>query len=227
MRHHALLCVLCLISGAPALAAELRPVVNGDRVGVLIKGLALPASLTKDLKSGLTNRILIRVTLLMDARVVDRKAVEMDVTYDLWDENFRLTVNVDHEVVHTEVIATLGAVMTIVSSPALAEVFVVAAPTQEAKYTLQGEILLNPIEREKMDKLRKWVAENNTNATASGSALPDPTGLAAPLPTASPSDSLFNRLFEQYARGDDIAALWHITLVSSSFSLPGPRHDGQ
>lgn len=222
MRHHALLCVLCLVSSVPALAAELVPVVNGDRVGMRIEGLSLPTSLNKDLKSGLTNRILIRVILLADTNVVERKAVEVDVTYDLWDENFRLTVNVDHKIVHTEVIATTGAVVAAVSSPAIPDVFLIGPPIREAKYTLKGEILLNPIEREKMDKLRKWVAENNSNATATSPAYPDPTGLSAPLPTASPSDSLFNRLFEQYARGDDIAASWHVTLVSRAFTLPGP-----
>jgi hypothetical protein len=224
MRHHALLCVLCLILSARTLAAELTPLVNGNRVGILIHGLSLPASLNKDLKSGLTNRILIRVTLLADSRVVDRKAVEVDVTYDLWDENFRLTVNLDHKVVHTEVIATIGAVLATVSSPSLPDVFVVSAATREASYTLKGEILLNPIEREKLDKLRKWVEENNSNATATGSGLPDPTGLTAPLPTTSASDPLFNRLFEQYARGDDIAAFWHMTLVSSAFTIPGSQH---
>jgi hypothetical protein len=193
---------------------------------MLIEGLSLPRSLDKDLTSGLTNRMLIRVTLVTDSRVVDRKAVEVDVKYDLWDETFRLTINVDHKAVHTEIIPTIGAALAAVSSPALPEMFVVSAATPVANYTLRGEILLNPIEREKLDKLRKWVAENNSNATAGGSLLPDPTGLTGRLPTASQSDSLFNRLFEQYARGDDIAALWQMTLVSSPFTLPDPRHDG-
>jgi hypothetical protein len=226
VRHHALLCVLCLILSVRALAAELRPVVKGDAVGVVIAGLALPASLNKDLKSGLTNRILIRLTLLADSHVLDRKAVEMDVTYDLWDEDFRLTIDIDHKIVRDEAIARIEAVMAIVNSPALADVFNVSGPTPEVKYTLQGEVLLNPIEREKMDKLRKWVAENNSNATATGSAFPDPAGLTAPLATASPADSLFNRLFAQYARGDDVAALWHVTLHSSPFTIQGTRHDG-
>ena len=229
MRHHALVCVcvLFLISSVPTLAAELRPLVDGGRIGMLIEGLSLPTSLEKDLKSGLTNRILIRATLLGDSRVADRKAVEIDVTYDLWDEDFRLTINVDHKVVHTAVIATIGAVMAAVRSPSVPDVFAVSAAAPEAQYTLAAEILLNPIEREKMDKLRKWVAENNSNVTATHPAFPGPAGLIAPLPTASPSDSLFNRLFEQYARGDDIAAFWHVTLVSSAFAVPGPPRDGK
>jgi hypothetical protein len=152
---------------------------------------------------------------------VDRKAVEIDVTYDLWDENFRLTVNVDHEVVHTAVIPTIAAAMAAVKSPSLPDLFVVSAAAGATKYTLTGEILLNPIEREKMDKLRKWVAENNSNAAAAGPVLPGPAGLMAPVPTGSPSDSLFNRLFEQYARGDEVAAFWHVTLVSRAFTVPG------
>jgi hypothetical protein len=225
VRHGALLCVFCLILNIRTLAAELTPFVNADRVGMLIQDLSLPASLNKDLKSGLTNRILIRATLLADTRVVDRKAIELDVKYDLWDENFELTLDVDRKVVRTEIIPTIKAALAAVSSPALANVFILSAPAPQTKYTLQAEILLNPIEREKMDRLRKWVAENN--ATATGSGFPDPTGLATPLPTAPRSDSLFDRLFEQYARGDDIAASWHVTLVSRAFTVQGPRHDGQ
>ncbi len=179
MRNRALLCVLSLIGSTITQAAELTPLVNGNRIGMRVQELTLPASLDKDLKSGLTNRILIRATLLADSQVLGRKAVEVDVTYDLWDENFRLTVNVDHEVVHTEVIATIGAAIAAVKSPALPDLFLVSTSTQETKYVLKGEILLNPIEREKLDKLRKWVAENNSDATTTSPVLPDPTGAAA------------------------------------------------
>ncbi len=223
MRNRALLCVLCLIGSAITQAAELTPLINGDWIGMRLQGLSLPASLDKDLKSGLTNRILIRATLMADSQVLGRKSVEVDVTYDLWDENFRLAVNVEHDVVHSEVIATIGAAIAAVKSPTLPDLFLVSDSNPETKYVLKGEILLNPIEREKLDKLRKWVAENNSSATTTGPVLPDLTGVPAPLPGTAPSDSLFNRIFEQYARGDDIAASWQMTLVSKAFTVPVPR----
>ena len=49
---------------ASAFAAQLTPLLQGGELGVDLKGASLPPTLRKDLVSGLTNRIVIRVTLL-------------------------------------------------------------------------------------------------------------------------------------------------------------------
>jgi hypothetical protein len=51
--------------------------------------------------------------------------------------------------------------------------------------------------------IRKWVAENSTPVNAD-------QGIAT-------SNTVFNRIFEQYADGSDLAAVWRVELKSPPF----------
>jgi hypothetical protein len=92
---------------------------------------------------------------------------------------------------------------------------------------LTGEALLNPIEREKLALLRKWVSENTADTAPLNPVSPDPTGATPTTAQASNSDSLLDRIFDQYARGDDIAASWKVTLQSPAFKPIGSRQGGR
>jgi hypothetical protein len=80
--------------------------------------------------------------------------------------------------------------------------------------TLRVEVLLNPIDREKMRMIRKWVAQNSTPEVGGDQGL-------------SMSNAIFNRIFEQYADGSDVAAAWRVTVVSAPFRLERLKHDGR
>ena len=69
---------------------------------------------------------------------------------------------------------------------------------------LRVEVLLNPIGREKMRMIRKWVAQNNT---------PE----AGPNQGISMSNAIFNRILDQYADGSDIAAAWRADVPARPF----------
>jgi hypothetical protein len=77
--------------------------------------------------------------------------------------------------------------------------------------TLSAEVLLNPIDREKLSMIRKWVAENSTPMNAD-------QGI-------STSNTVFNRIFEQYADGSELAAVWHVTLNSPPFRPAAPANE--
>jgi hypothetical protein len=78
-------------------------------------------------------------------------------------------------------------------------------------YLLRVELLLNPIDREKMRAIRKWVAQNTAPA------IGDDQGISA-------SNSVFNRIFEQYA-DSDLAAAWRVTL-NAGFRVESVEHEG-
>ena len=213
--------LLCLLATFPLLAAEVTPLPGVGRIGVRLRDLNLPATLPKELTSGLTNRILVRLQLNASAKPVAQTAVEMAVKYDLWDETFRLTIMVDRRLVRDETLPSLDRVLVFLHDAQLPALFATDGLAHDASLILEADVLLNPIEQERMDKIRKWVAENSTHAPA------DPTVPDAGAPVgAAMSNALFNRIFEQYASGSSVAVVWHQSVTSRPFTLDALTHDG-
>ncbi len=197
-------------AGSGAYAADVGAVVAGDKVDVTIRGVVYPDTLAKDLKSGLTNRILLRITLLAAERIVAQKAVEMTVKYDLWDETFRTTVLVEGAVTSEQVYKPVEQVFALLENPRLPALFPAAEAPRGVDLTLRAELLLNPIEKERLEKIRQWVAENSVPARF------DPGGGAAL--GRSTATAIFNSIFEQYASSGS-AAVWRTTVTSRPFKL--------
>ena len=79
---------------------------------------------------------------------------------------------------------------------------------------LRVDVLLNPIDREKMRMIRKWVAQNSA---------PEGNGDLG----ISMSNAIFNRIFEQYADGSNVAAAWRVAVASHPFSVDSLKHEGR
>ncbi len=188
-------------------AAELNHMVNDRTIGARLEGLNYPDTLRKDLRSGLTNRVLIRVTLNELNKLQGTRAIEIAVKYDLWDETFSVVQRRDGTVVNDQVLKTLGEVLTYLRNLEMPNLFPVVADM--GPLTLRAEALLNPIERERMEQIQKWVRENSSYVPLEGAA-------------ESTSNAMFNRIFEQYARNADAAAEWRETVASPVFSVPRP-----
>lgn len=204
-----------VLSVSRALAAQVLPILENRSAGVMLHELPLPDTLRKDLKSGLTNRLLIRVLLLEQSRQVAQQSVELALKYDLWDETFRLTVAVGGTVTSAQTLSSLDEVMARLKDSRLPNLFATSGLDEDHPLVLKVDLLLNPIEKERMEQIRKWVADNTTPTAP---VDPDRPASSAPL-GQSASDAIFNRIFEQYAAGADVASAWHLTLVSQPFTL--------
>ncbi len=79
---------IVLLGCQPAVSAQLSISGQASDLKAVVSGVAFPSGLSKDLKSGLTNNILIRLELLRDSQVEARADVLLAVRYDLWDEVF-------------------------------------------------------------------------------------------------------------------------------------------
>jgi hypothetical protein len=221
-RFTACLALLSLWAACPLIASEVTPFLADGRLGVRIRDVAFPKTFTKELTSGLTNRILIRVVLFADKRNTGQRAIELAVKYDLWDETFRLTMAVDQRIVRDEVLPDIDQVLALLRDTRLPDLFVASELPATMRLRANADLLLNPIEKERMDRVRKWVAENSTQAPV------DPTRPDATAPVgASMSNALFNHIFEQYASGTSFAAAWHESIVSKPFTVEGLEHDRQ
>jgi hypothetical protein len=227
LRVLACVALLYLVSSIQSAAAELTPFVENGHLGVAVLELPFPPSIDKDLMSGLTNRVLLRVALLEDMQVVVTKDVELAILYDLWEENFKLTVTIDRTVVRTDVYPHEVDILSFLKNARLPNLFDMTKLAGKRGIIVKADALLNPIDRERMDKLRRWVAENSTVAPLSRPPIAPNNGSLAPAPTTTPSNVLFNRIFSQYATGTDLAAAWHVVIISLPFNpedLTDVRH---
>jgi hypothetical protein len=222
VKSYAALLLLLVLAPIGARSAQLNPFLQEHRLGVLVTHVRLPPTLRKDLASGLTNKILIRVALSQDAKPLTQKLVGIAVRYDLWEETFSMDTRVDDVMVDSKTYRQIEDVVSALGNLKLPGLFTPGLTAQRAELALTAELLFNPVEKERMDEIRRWVAEN------SGSALPDPTtvrpGLSAPAP-ASDSRALFNKIFQQYAAGASIAAAWKDAGSSKPFKVEELRDE--
>jgi hypothetical protein len=213
MRRFPALLLLLFLTGKAAVAAELMPVVKDRQLGVVIRAIALPAGFPKDLVSGLTNKLLIHIRLFAGSQLLDQKTAEVSIKYDLWDETFKLTVTVGDATVAERSNSTREAITAFLDDIRIPDVFVRRAVPGDTDVTLRVEMLLNPIERERIETIKKWVAENSTYTPA------DTPGFSDKRVAPSGSNAIFNKIFEQYAREGDTAAAWQQTLSSKPFRI--------
>jgi hypothetical protein len=217
--------LLLLALTCPALqAAEVTPFLKDARLGVALADVKLPPNLQRDLVSGLGNHILVRVALTQGAHELARSAIDINVTYDLWDETFSMQVTGIGLTEPPRVLRTLDETVAALSHLTLSDLIKPDPSWNNSPLVASVELLFNPIEREQMDELRKWVTDN------SGPARTE-IGRDVSLPAEAPSESRawFNRIFSQYSAGAGIAAATRDHGLSTPFRLrdlpeqPGDR----
>lgn len=204
------LTLLLLVCTMGANAADVVVTRRDGKLGVRVIAVAYPASLSKDLVSGLTNRLYARISLLDSGRVLEQRAIEIALRYDLWDEQFSLASTMNETVVESRTLASVAEAESMLAALSLPGLFDIGRLSDQRDYLLRVELLLNPIDREKMRTIRKWVSQNTSPAVA-GDQM-------------SASNAVFNRIFEQYA-DSDLAAAWRVAL-EETFRVESVRHEG-
>ena len=202
---------LLWVLSAPAVAAEVVVSLTDGRVNVRIDALQYPQTLPRELTSGLTNRILARVTLLDGTDVLQQRTAEIAVRYDLWDQTFAVIIGIEGAV-QSRSFADLAQLSAFLAALELRGLFEYGTLAPDRELVVSAELLLNPIGREKLGMIRKWVAGNST---------PQPGGDSA----TSGHSELFNRIFEQYADGSQLVATWRVVVASRAFRLNSLPHE--
>jgi hypothetical protein len=200
---------ICLWSTAGA-AATLSATQSSGEIGIRIDAVVYPESLPRELESGLTNRLYLRVTALDGATSLQVSTVEIAIRYDLWDQAFTVTRTVNTAPAETLRLAGTTEMSAFLQSLHVPGIFASRTLPPNSQLTLRVELLLNPIGREKLRMIRKWVAENSAPNVDQG---------------ISTSNTVFNRIFEQYADGSDLAAVWRVDLLSPPFRLASQANE--
>jgi hypothetical protein len=205
--------LLVLLANSGVEAAEVSATLEDGKLGVRVDALVFPVTLSKELTSGLTNRFYARVSLADARAVLGERVVEFSIRYDLWDQTFSVVSTTDGSIAESRTLANLVEVNALLAALPLSRLFEVST-LPATDLTVRVEVLLNPIDREKMRMIRKWVAQNSTPEAAGG-------------PGITVSNAIFNRIFEQYGDGSNVAAAWRTAVDSQPFrvdSLKNERH---
>ena len=209
MRHA--IALLLLLANAGVEAAEVSATLVDGRLGARVDALSFPAAMPKQLTSGLTNRLYAQVSLSDARTTLGKKVIEISIRYDLWEQTFSVVSTTDGAPEDSRTLASLAEVNALLAALPLPRLFEVSTlPVTEL--TLRVEVLLNPIDREKMQMVRKWVAQNSTPEAAGG-------------PGITVSSAIFNRIFEQYADGSEVAAAWRTTIASRPFRIDNLKNE--
>ena len=147
------------------------------------------------------------MTVLDGETTLQVSTVELAIRYDLWDQAFTVTRTVNTAPAETVTLASTSDMNAFLQSLHVPRIFSARMLPPTRPLTLRAELLLNPIGREKLRMIRKWVAENSAPNIDQG---------------ISTSNTVFNRIFEQYADGSDLAAVWRVDLLSPPFRLAPP-----
>jgi hypothetical protein len=201
------LMLLLLSAGALAHSAELAVVIEGEYIGARLQALGFPDSLRKDLRSGLTNEVLLRVTLQEGTRTLVTSNAQISLQYDLWDERFHTELLVNGTPLSVPELRTVDQAVSWLNDLRVPRLFKI--PAGDAALTLKAQVLLNPIERERMERIRDWVKDNSSYVPLEGAAR-------GTSPESS-ANAIFNRIFEQYVAGEDLAAQWRQEVMSAPF----------
>ena len=81
MRRRVLL--ILWLYGTGAHAAEITASIADAKLGIAVSALQMPTDFDKELTSGLTHRIYVRSSLLDAAALVQQRAAEITIRYDL------------------------------------------------------------------------------------------------------------------------------------------------
>jgi hypothetical protein len=210
------LCVtmLLLLAAASAQSAEVVARLGEGKLGARLDALAFPASLPKELTSGLTNRLYARVSLMDAQEVAAQRTVEIAIRYDLWDEKYSVVSTMDGAIADSRNLAGVAEMNALLRALPLPKLFDISTIPAARRLVLSVDLLLNPIDREKMRMIRKWVAQNSTPELGGG-------------PGVSMSNAIFNRIFDQYADGSTEAASWRVSLTSAPFTVENLPHEGR
>jgi hypothetical protein len=154
--------------------------------------------------------MLIRVELTLDAKPFLLRAIEVTVKYDLWDENFVQTVIIDGIAAPASTHHDVAGPLHFLANPRLTSLFPMQQLPVDGELRIHASVLLNPIERERLEQIRRWVAQNSTFTAAGGAESARPTN--APITSV-----IFNHIFEQFTAGNELASAWQQSVSSRAF----------
>ncbi len=191
-------------------ANELTPFRNGDSLGAVLRITDLPnEQLSKNLKNGFTTTLLYNISVKNPKFSGPEKQLVFAVYYDLWNEVFHST-ELFGQVKKTTTFKTPAEVISRVEKVVFLPLEALSSLDLNAPTSIVVQVYLDPIQKDRLTAVRKWISENSINTGAEQTRT-------------TPSNPLFSALVGEYLNAGLASLSWKTEVRSSAFRISDLR----
>lgn len=224
---------------------EMSATIVSDELMVTVDDINYPYAIKdNELSSGLPNNISLILSISQQNKKIFVIKLNYQITYDLWDEIYTVRITDSVGGNSTQLFKYHGELMAYITQIKLNSSMAVTRLQDGITYQLSGQVLVNPVKTERIDKIRTWIASSQgydidlnaskhtvVSVSSAPSAPSSSTKVDAKkiinqgarlekIGSARPRfQKLFDKILEQYMTADKVPALWHSQIVTLDISL--------
>lgn len=228
-----ILFLLSLIFSSQLSATEIRVMLLNNKISVGFDNISYPVKLfSQELKNGLPNVLDILVKIENQDRVLQQEIQSYVITYDLWDENYTL-LRISAEEQKKLVLKNEKALMLYLSKMSTPDILDIDGYMRRESLTLSFQMFFNPIKEQRIEKIKSWiktsyvnsnqvnVAKGVNNISINNLDVGQRVGTSsvAIISNGPRFQKLFDKILEEYAKEDSVAAEWKSKPVTEIFTI--------
>lgn len=229
-----LMLIVCVLLASKAQALTLTTDIKDHQLHTQLIDIRYPARfIDKELNSGLPNTITYWATLNQGNERLSSLQTQWQITYDLWDEIYLLSIMRSDGYQQDIQIKTLQALKDKLNRLNIGPLLNTAELTNNQRYQIKAQVIVNPVKSERIKKIQNWLATSkgftpNSETTKHSTSLMrdtvntidgEKTPLASGVRSSGPRfKKLFDQILEQYMDSDEIPALWRSQVVTLKFT---------
>jgi len=240
-----------ILFASVAQSIEISARIADNKLIVIVDDIKYPNSIIdKELRSGLPNDISLILSINQQEKKIIAIRQNYQITYDLWDEIYTVKITKNTVANSTRRLKSHAELMAFINRIELNSKEAFAQLKTGMTYQLRGQVMINPVETERIDKIRAWIASSQGHAidpkaekhavvslSSPSSVHSSPTNLDAKtiinqgkmlenIGSARPRfQKLFDQILEQYITSDQVPALWHSQVSTQRVNLTSLRSE--
>ncbi len=233
--HVATMLVLVLFANTVN-GIELESRISNNVLTVRVSEINYPKNIIEnELNSGLPNNFNVIFSVKNNKEIRFVKNINYQVTFDLWDEVYIIQTTLDNKTTLEEIVDEKSLVIDFINNITFENIGMLAELQQDQGYQLTAQVLVNPVNTERIEKIRRWIAKSQgfselsehnqhtrspraiSKASVGSSASITDTGIGG---SARPRfQKLFDQIMEQYMELNETPALWKSELAFGSIHI--------
>lgn len=194
-----------------ASAEGVRPFKGGDYLGAYVECSSYPVEpLKKQLSTGFSTMFLIKARLVRGEWKSEEVLSYMEMFYDLWDEVYVLKQSSARKTDQKQ-FKTQEKLLEYLGSFATHDIIPLNKLKKDKKFSIEINISMNPISKDRVEKMKKWLAESTVNPSL------HKTGASEGESTKDfgmQFNRLFKKIFDEYTQSGTTKAEWSVQLLS-------------
>ncbi len=207
-----------LIISNPVFAVSVQILKNGSTGDLKISGIELPSSqFESDFKSGLSTMMLASVSILSTGKVVAQDTLKLKVYYDLWDELFYLQ-QLNGNSKYSSKAKTTNELFKMLESYTFPSLIKMEDLKGEQTISINFVFTVDPITKEKKEKIKKWLAQNQVNTPRGESTASNSKTKPIATVASTAGRGIFNQILDSELSAEIESARWIFRFSNKTLS---------